>query len=667
MKPGLLAAALIAVVPLAAAAQTKPSKGSSRNPAPAPSDKAAQAYEQFLIAHRLEQIDDVNGAIAAYKRAAEFDPLAADVLSELAGLYLRQNRAQDALTTAEQALKVAPLNREANRVVGVLYAAMSESATESSGRRAPRPDDEHLKKAIEHLEIAIEKSVGESDPNVRATLARLYNRAGSYDKAISLLVDLTRQEPGWQDGPLLLVEAYIGAGRTMDAIAWLENGADDDPRLLPALADLYEREQRWSDAADAYAKAINGAPRSVELKTRYASVLMNLGGRPALGKARDVLKDLVAARANDARLLYLLSQTERRLGDTDAAAADARRVATLQPRSPWGYYALAEALEERRDYKGVVDALSPAVVSFRSQSGGGHTELGMLLPHLGFAYQELGRFDEAIATFAEAQKLSPADPAITGYLIQANISAKHYAAAIDLARQARGAGTGDLRFAQLEAQALRQSGKPDQGVAVLEGAVKQHADQSAAYVALAQMYLDAGRGMDAVKLLRDAGEKFPNDGAIDFELGAVFDKQKKFADAEAAFQKVLGRDPENAPALNYLGYMLAERGERLDESVRYLKKALEIEPDNGSYLDSIGWAYYKADKLDLAAENLKRAADQLQTNSVIQDHWGDVLFKLRRYDEAIAAWMRALTGDSDAIDRADIDKKIRAAKNLKKK
>jgi len=108
--------------------------------------------------------------------------------------------------------------------------------------------------------------------------------------------------------------------------------------------------------------------------------------------------------------------------------------------------------------------------------------------------------------------------------------------------------------------------------------------------------------------------------------------------------------------------MLAERGERLDETVNYVKKALEIEPDNGSYLDSLGWAYYKADKLELAESNLRRAADQLKSNSVIQDHYGDVLLKMGRIDEAIAAFNRALTGDGDSIDRAEIDKKIRAAK-----
>jgi tetratricopeptide (TPR) repeat protein len=96
--------------------------------------------------------------------------------------------------------------------------------------------------------------------------------------------------------------------------------------------------------------------------------------------------------------------------------------------------------------------------------------------------------------------------------------------------------------------------------------------------------------------------------------------------------------------------------------VGYLKRALQVEPENPSYLDSLGWAYFKADKLDLAETNLKRAADQLKTNSVIQEHYGQVLFKLGRYDEAIAAWTRALAGDGDSIDKADVDKKIKAAK-----
>jgi len=262
----------------------------------------------------------------------------------------------------------------------------------------------------------------------------------------------------------------------------------------------------------------------------------------------------------------------------------------------------------------------------------------------------------------EARKLAPKDPAVSGYLIEANIAAKKYGAAVDLARAALVDNPDNLRLMRLQAQALRHAGKPDQGVAVLEEAVRTHADDPVAYVALAQLYSDLDRGPQAVKVLKDAEAKFPSDTSIVFELGAAYDKQKKFADAEAAFKQLIAAEPDNSAALNYLGYMLAERGERLDESVSLLQKALQIDPDNGSYLDSLGWAYFKQDKLDLAENNLRRAADQLKTNSVIQDHHGDVLFKMGRVDEAIAAWTRALGGDGDSVNRGDIDRKIKTAK-----
>jgi tetratricopeptide (TPR) repeat protein len=663
MKLALLVAAFSVTVPLAAAAQRPAQRPAPASTAP---DKTAEAYAQFMLAHRLDENDDETGAIAAYKRAMELDPTAADIPAELAGVYLRQNKAQDAMAAAQQALKIAPTNREANRVLGVVYAALSESGGDNAARPSDaKPDaksDENLAKAIRYLEAAIDRLGGEADPNVRATLSRLYVRSGAYEKAIPLLTDLVNQESGWQDGPMMLAEAYAGAGRAADAITWLEERTPDDPRLLPALADFYEREHRWSDAANAYARALARTPRSIDLKSRYASALLNAGGRENLGKARDALTDVVAARATDARALYLLSQAQRRLGDLPAAEASARRVIAQNGKSPWGYYALAEALEERHQYQAVVDELAHVVAGMRGTSADASFDMGLLLPHLAFAYQELGQYDKAIASFEEARRLAPTDSTIAGYLIEANIAAKKYGAAIEVAKAALVDHPNDLRLTRLQAQALRQSGKTDQGISLLEDAVKKHADEPLAYVWLAGFYSDAERGPQAVKVLQEAQSKFPSDNSIAFELGAVFDKQKKFADAEAAFRQVLARDPENATALNYLGYMLAERGERLDESVTYLKKALQIDPGNGSFLDSLGWAYFKSDKLDLAEDNLRRAADQLRTNSVIQDHYGEVLFKLGRYDDAIAAWTRALSGDGDSIDKGDIDKKIRAAK-----
>jgi tetratricopeptide (TPR) repeat protein len=661
MKLGVLLVFLAGSVAAAEPAQSgRQNRGA---PATASAVSVAEAYDQFMLGLRSERDDDVEGAIGAYKRAMALDPSAAEVPAELAGLYMRQNRINEAMTTAEQSLKIAPANAEAHRVLGTIYAALAESDSKPAAGASEAPANENATTAIGHLEAALRLAVGEPDPNLLANLARLYVHTGAYDKAIPLLRDLVDRERGWQDGVSLLVDAYAGAGKNAEAIAWLEEAAPDDPRLYSTLGDFYERERRWKDSAGAYALAVAGAPRNVTLKMSYASALLNAGGREGVGKARDVLNEVMASRptgATELRALYLLSQAERRAGDLEGAEAAARRVIALNTKSPWGYFALAESLQERQQYQAVIDVLLPAVSEMRSRSAA-ESGLGLLLPHIGFAYEQLGQHDEAIAAFDEAHRLAPSDPLVTSYLIQANVSAKKYAAAIELAGVARAEHPEDLRLARLQAQALRQSGQPDQAVAILREVLDKQADRPLAYVALAQGYVDANRGAEAVTLLEQAQVKFPSETSIGFELGAVFDKQKRFADAEAAFRQVLAREPDNAPALNYLGYMLADRGERLDESVAYLKKALEIDPDNGSYLDSLGWAYYKGNKLDLASDNLKRAAEQLKTNSVIQDHYGELLFKMGRYDDAIAAWTRALAGDGDSIDRAGIDKKIRSA------
>jgi len=379
MKVGLLTAAIAAswlAVPSSAAAQT----ASSGKPTTA-SDKTGDAYAQFLLAHRLDDLDDEAGAIAAYKKAMELDPTAANIPGELAALYLRANRVQDAMTTAQQAVKLSPTNREGNRVLGVINAALAE--TNRSGDNADL--------AIKHLEAALAGQSGEADPNVRATLARIYVSTKRYDKAIPLLTTLVDEQAGWQEGPALLAEAYQGAGRGQEAITWFEEHAESDPRLLPALGEFYERDRRWSDAARAYGLAMQTAPRNTEIRARYASALVNAGGRDNLLKAREALDGLTSSRPGEqARILYLLSQTERRLGNSDAAEAAARKVIAQSSKSPWGYYALAEALETRRDYKGVVNELSPVVTQYLTKRDPSF-DVSLLLPHLGFAYQELGQ------------------------------------------------------------------------------------------------------------------------------------------------------------------------------------------------------------------------------------------------------------------------------------
>jgi tetratricopeptide (TPR) repeat protein len=638
-------------------APQRPSAPQPAAPTAQQADRIGQAYEQFLRA-RMIRDDDVEGAIAAYKRAMALDPTAADIPADLADLYMDEGRASEAIATAEQALKITPANYAAHRVLGMIYAQMATSSP--TGRRGGgAPPADALPSSISHLEQSIETPPTFGDFTARAVLARLYVASGKYDKAIANLPDLIKI--GWQDGAPLLMEAYAGAGRTSEGIKWLEESAPDNPELYATLGDFYARERRWSDSANAYEQALSNSPRSFDYRVFMASSLLQTDNMADVTKARDTLREAVTMRGTDERALYLLSQAERRAGDAGNAESAARRLITQNGKNPRGYVALAEALEDQRRYQPIIDALAPAVTSFTGANDNGFS-LTMILPHLGFAYQELGQFDKAISTFETARKIAPNDPSVTLYLIQAQMAAKNYTNAAELAHAARTTHPNDLRLARMESLALRRGGKIDQGLAILEDLMRTHSDDPEAVVALAQGYVEANRAPQAVKLLQDAQTKFPGDPTVALELGAVFDKQKKFGDAENVLRQLIAKDPNNAIALNYLGYMLAERGERLGESVDYLKRALAIDPDNSSYLDSIGWAYYKDGKLDLALDNLRKAADQLTTNSVVQDHYGEILFKLGRYNDAILAWTRALAGDGDSIDRGDIDKKIRSAR-----
>jgi len=124
MKLCVLAAAALVAMPSQARAQG------------AQADRSADAYAEFLLGRHLETTDNVEGAITAFKHAAQLDPRAADVVAELAGLYMRQSRLDEAITAGEQALKIAPANREAHRVLGIVYATLVESGRRQNGRQA---------------------------------------------------------------------------------------------------------------------------------------------------------------------------------------------------------------------------------------------------------------------------------------------------------------------------------------------------------------------------------------------------------------------------------------------------------------------------------------------------------------------------------------------------
>ena len=141
---------------------------------------------------------------------------------------------------------------------------------------------------------------------------------------------------------------------------------------------------------------------------------------------------------------------------------------------------------------------------------------------------------------------------------------------------------------------------------------------------------------------------------------------RRYPQAERVFRDVLAREPMNADVLNYLGYMFADQGQNLDEAITLISRALEVDEDNPSFLDSLGWAYFKKGDFVQAEKYLSRASDALPLNSVVQDHYGDVLARMGRPKEASLAWEKALAGDGEEIDRPALERKLKGAPRPRK-
>jgi Flp pilus assembly protein TadD len=106
-------------------------------------------------------------------------------------------------------------------------------------------------------------------------------------------------------------------------------------------------------------------------------------------------------------------------------------------------------------------------------------------------------------------------------------------------------------------------------------------------------------------------------------------------------------DPDFAPALNYLGYMWAEAGENLDEALLLVQQAVEIEPDNGAFADSLGWAHFQLGQYEESQRFLERAAELVGNDPVVFEHLGDLYVALGRLDQAREVYQRALDLEAD--------------------
>ncbi|MGZ8832884.1 MAG: tetratricopeptide repeat protein, partial [Thermoanaerobaculia bacterium] len=177
-------------------------------------------------------------------------------------------------------------------------------------------------------------------------------------------------------------------------------------------------------------------------------------------------------------------------------------------------------------------------------------------------------------------------------------------------------------------------------------------------IAAAEALLAAGDNSAALAMINDALKAKPDDMDLQFELGSAYERAGDHESAEKMFLQILAKNPEHAATLNYLGYMWADRNTNLDRAAEMLSRAVKQEPKNGAYVDSLGWAYFRQGKLDLAEKFLTDATRLLPRDATVHEHLADVLAKRGNYKRALDLYRVALTLDPEEKDEAKLRIKI---------
>lgn len=431
----------------------------------------------------------------------------------------------------------------------------------------------------------------------------------------------------------LMARRLEAQGDAAGALAALERAALADPRsseVKAEIAGLQLRRNIRPDAEKAAREALVLNEANVEahrvlgliyaanvdsINTRGQNAQLEAAAREAITHLERALGD--TATASDFTLHYTLGRLYLRTGNPGKAVEAFGRVVNQNPNSVQARLSLAQAYAAADDLKEAISALDiivdddPRVASSLAQ------------------YQEqAGLLKEAASSYTKALSIQPMSRELKFRRATTLFNAGDFTQSAQFAGEAQAQHPDDLRFPRLRARALYESGAAARAFAVLEPIARANPRDASTQFALADMYNNAGRD----------------------------------ADAERTLRALLEITPDNPDALNYLGYLLADKGRQLDEAVRLVQRALDAEPGNPSFLDSLGWAHFRRGDLVQAERFMAPAAQQLPRNSVIQDHLGDILAGQGRWSEAIAAWTRALDGDTGDVDRAVVEKKLSDAR-----
>ena len=661
-------------------AQAQTPENKSANSAPplpgaikqANSVKAA-AYYHFSLGHLYEELagtygnrsDYVNKAIENYRLAMKDDPSATFLVEDIAELYRVSGRIREAVEEAQNALKTNPDDLKARRVLAHIY-------TQQIGDTQTNHIDEGMvRRAVEQYKLITGKDPKDTESLVMlGRLERVLNDSveaeGAFKKALA--VDSENE-----DAITGLASVYSDRGDSKTASQLLEKltKKNPSPRSLMVLASNYEAMHQYALAADAYKKALELDPSRAELKAALAQD-QALSGR--FDDALQTYREVAEANPQEAQPYLGMAQIYREQKNFAQAHKMMDKAKELDPDNLEVSYNEVGLLEDEGKTSEAITTLKSLLdkTARRNYDAQQRGLRARMLEQLGLLYRNNEQYEQSVEAFREIAIL---DPDLAGraeaQIIDTFRIGKDYSKAQQESDAAAKKFPSDRTVHEVRAQLLADEGKTELAIAELTKLLDGKNDRQT-YLAMADVYqksrnyAEMGKAIDSAEKLSQSNE---DKATVLFMRGAMYEREKKYDLAEKEFRKVLELDPNNASALNYLGYMLADQNVRLQEAQDLIQHAVNLEPNNYAFLDSLGWVDFRLNRLDDAEQQLRRSLQLMSKDPTIHDHLGDVYFKQGKIKEAIAQWESSLKnfstsspGEVEPDDVAKVQKKLDGAR-----
>ncbi len=581
------------------------------------------AYYHYSLAHMYQEMaitynrqDYVTKAIDHLRQAMKFDPASSFLPVELAEIYERTGRTTDAISEAEDLVRRDPKNVDARRLLGRIYLrGLSEPGAGNVGRGMQQGD--LLKRALDQFQKIVE--IDPKDVDSLLALGRLYRFSNDSPKAEAAFKKALAVDPGNDETLVTLAELYSDLGETKQATELLERAAEHNqhPRLLAMLGASYESNHQYAKAIEVFKRALEQDKENLDLKRSLGQSLLQ---NDQLDEALKIFQGVAEADPQDPNSYLRIGQIYQRKRNYPKALESFKKAMALDPSNVEVIYNVATLHETQGSYDEATRLMRKLVDDSTKPAGSEYTarekaNRGLFLERLASLYRIQDKFKEAEAALRQMIEMDPDN------------AARAYMSVVETLRQAR-----DYTRARQEADAMVKKfpddksvrlaratlvadlGKVDEGLAevkqLLNGKKSGNAEQDnderrEMYFTLAHINENARRfdeALAAAKSYEGLSSGKEQEEQAHFLYGSIYERAKRIDDAERSFRKVLALNPDSATTMNYLGYMLADHGARLDEAVKLIVRALEIDPQNGAYMDSLGWAYYKQNRMDLAEQ-----------------------------------------------------------------